>query len=535
MGHDMSPREPYNPSDQQSYQPSRGEPVRHNFKGYYNDPDMQSPGSRLQTYSKDRPDNQSNTRRYASITKMEPGEFEAPKRHFTKGADGVWKTPEEAARELQAKRQEEEKLLQFSRQQQREQAEARERRRRQDLQEFEKCQQYDPFRPNNQDSKAFHKMPLSIEKEQAGKRMTEVQGFATYTPQPDNMDVLNRINYQQKGYHRYEYRDNAAQQLQEKSLQRRNFRTTLQEQIEERARESMRAAQKEQVHETPLASNLGNVVNPAKREDGRIVAHRVHGGLTEGRKPVSKDLAAQLQSQAEIDAHRRQMEREEVRRDQLRIWHPFEQSPIDGKEVRRTYVFSNGIDIPNANPVDGTSLINSMPRGENHHDPVQKKAPSIAKESYKVELEAQKRGQSEFGRSGAGAPVRLADGSYRTHMPPSAEDDFTGDLEDRMSPEYRQRRASQLREQEEFMRQRDRVLREERERSAEQVQRAQQERDELDRVQKAERKRNGRPEPRTIERSNTQIAREQQKREYGAYLRQQTEEHKRAQKSMYRY
>eukprot|EP00039_Didymoeca_costata_P023316 m.6673 g.6673 ORF g.6673 m.6673 type:complete len:524 (+) comp3567_c0_seq1:197-1768(+) len=516
MQHDMSPKEPYKSNNQQQQYDSHG----HNIKGYFNDPDKSHPGTHFQIYNTA----EKTTPRHRQIPfKQVPGKTEVPKRHFCRSDDGTWKSQEEVRREQEIKHAEQQDLLQHYRLKTEEAALAREELRARERQQ--KIPIYDPFSHAPWDGSRSHPFPKSLVKETMGHNMEELPGFQRTHDDPGNVAI--RLDKRDNGLHRYEMRPEREKQIAEVHQSHAAVRADLSGQIQakksqyEKDREE--SAKREHV---PITENLDNCVNPKRSPDGSVHARRYVAVTEQKRAKAPDDFINALQTQAAQDAERRNKERAKFR-EQSGEWDPFEgQNPSNARHLNM--VSDGGPRDPHAHDcIDGVSLVNIMSPNDYEAKVKLRKSPFVAHEEYRQQQEA------PWGLPGNGAPLRTSSGSTKTGKPPNIMSEFTGTLEDSRQPRHVQMKMGRRQEQQNMIRQREEALNAEQRLEQEIQARAWKEQQERLEMQKAERERLGRPPPREHRLTKSGAEREQQKREYAAYLLQQTEQQKRQNRYYY--
>lgn len=230
-------------------------------------------------------------------------------------------------------------------------------------------------------------------------------------------------------------------------------------------------------------NNFGKNGGGAPRRDAKGEIIKVTDGVLErtalgiAEKKRDEALGKVLRQQAN--------EQREMRRREAKMaltsdvdYQPFQKKREEKKrygsiESTKAYGMSDPAD---AKPVEGASLINSIRWGSLGGGAPSKTykegqpcilARTFHGEEEAIEAAAQAKGESPWGKPGAGGPVRNADGSIKIHVLGSAENDLSGLNDHRRGMDYRNRVKALAKEQAEFMKQHRAYKREQRRREKE--------------------------------------------------------------------
>eukprot|EP00038_Savillea_parva_P016788 m.18088 g.18088 ORF g.18088 m.18088 type:complete len:719 (+) comp3564_c0_seq1:134-2290(+) len=190
----------------------------------------------------------------------------------------------------------------------------------------------------------------------------------------------------------------------------------------------------------------------------------VHHGFNERPQP-NRELGRTLREQAREQRSMRDQERTNARSNDVG-YQPFGK---DHRQKRERYARVHatkpyGMADPSMAPVDGGSLVNvatwGTPGGGAQIEACEDGRPHVLRhpfrgEEEKAEIDAQARGESIWGRPGAGAANRNPDGTIKFNVQGAAERDISGVADARRGPEFRCKKNQLRHDQAEFMRQKE--------------------------------------------------------------------------------
>ena len=271
--------------------------------------------------------------------------------------------------------------------------------------------------------------------------------------------VQNEINKHDQGETRYEPR---VEMKVADAKYRAQYRKGLDAEVEQRAaaraaeREAERATSKNEQGYTAQLGRWGCGA-PNVNEDGTVmaklpvsIAHvpipRAEEGYVE---TIEQQIAEQREARERLDAAHRFQKHE--------VFDPFQKTK-DKHKPHKTIAGQHGMaDVAGA-PIDGSSLANVMgtPGGGapvQHGDNADRHpmAEDQLEAQYKLELQAQKEGRSQWGKQGCGAPLRTKEGAIVRSSRGAAEGDTNGVNDYKRTHNLRRAQKKVLEDQTQFL------------------------------------------------------------------------------------
>ena len=332
--------------------------------------------------------------------------------------------------------------------------------------EAQMSREYDPFKPEQVRASGVAGARAAargknIEDVLATNTMASIEGF----PEAADIGVDSKVKLLhtlENSNVRYDYMEDVVEKEAARAATQQRQRAHLAAQVNEKKRAAAAASKaQDAVPSSGLQTGTAGCGAPLRNPDGTV---RTNLGRGLGRGdvvPVDTIHAQLLHEQAEESALKRVNSKHPARETTPSSYDPWEPVGSTRAKVGATkatkMAVTNGVTYlreDGARLVDGSSLSNVM-GGPGGGAPVQHEkanvAQSFAEECYRVELQAQRAGESEWGGPGGGAPLRTGSGGVVTARGCAAQDCATG-ADTARTRRHRERGKIQA-EQEEFLHQ----------------------------------------------------------------------------------